>query len=264
MRARHLTLGLWPALAAAWICALAPVAAAKPLVGLRASFVPYQLGKSTTVRFGFDVTTSTGEMPPPLTGVDLSLPAGLNQNASQLGLDICKPAALVKRGPSGCPVNSKVGFGSTNVEVAFGGGLVKQEAQVSAFAGPPESAAEVLFYNESRSPIASKVIYFGKSDENAEGPFAGALETTVPLIPTVPEGNFLATTSFESTLGPLGLTYQRTVRGKSESFRPEGIILPGKCPRGGFQFQVELRFADGSGAADHHSVPCPPMRSGRR
>jgi hypothetical protein len=247
------------------LCALTPAAAsADPVASLDASFVPYRLGKSTTVRFGFDVTTRSGEMPPPLTIVNLALPKGLNQNASELGLDVCRPEALERLGARGCPVNSKVGFGSTEVEVAFGGARIRQHTQLATFVGPPESASELLFLNTSRSPIASRVVYTGRSREDAEGPFAGALETVVPLVPTVPEGNYLATTSFESTLGPLGLTYRRTIDGHSESFQPEGIVLPRRCPRGGFRFLVALEFSDGSTAGDHTTVPCPAKGSARR
>lgn len=256
---RRLAPRLWAAAAITLVCALVPgVANAAPVAQLHASFIPYRLGESTTVQFGFDVSAGPGAIPPPLTLVDLAMPKGLNQNASELGLDICKPKALQELGAKGCPVNSKVGFGTTDVEVAFGGERIRQKTKLDTFLGPPETANELMFLNTARAPIASQVVYFGKSLENAEGPFAGALETVVPLVPTVPGGNYLSTTSFESTLGPLGLTYQRTLHGHTENFRPEGILLPKKCPRGGFRFKVTLQFADGSTASDRTSVPCPP------
>ncbi len=266
MRLRRSPLGFGLALAVALFgAALVPAGAtAKPLVEMHASFIPYRLGEGTTVRFGFEVTARDGEIPSPLSTVILHLPKGLNQNASELGLDICRPAILARRGPRGCPVNSKVGFGTTEVEATFGGDRIRQKAQVSTFVGPPESAAELLFYSESRSPIASRVIYKGKGQESSEGPFGGALETTIPLIPTVPAGNFLATTSFESTLGPLGLTYRRRIGHRLESFQPEGILLPRRCPRGGFRFRVDLRFSDGVEAADRSTLPCPRRGSAHR
>jgi hypothetical protein len=248
----------WLGLVALLLCLAPPAgAAADSTVKLHASFVPYRLGASTTVRFGFDVGDDAGMPAEPVTGVDLGFPAGLNQNASDLGLAVCSPAALAARGPRGCPIDSKVGFGSAAVEVAFGERVVRQRISISTFAGPPESRSELLFYNEGRTPIASTTIFSARGKEGSKEIFGGSLETDVPLIPTVPEGDYLALTSFESTLGPLGLTYERTLRGHTERFRPEGILLPGSCPAGGFGFQVRLRFADGGQAADRTTVPCP-------
>jgi hypothetical protein len=238
------------------IGALVPASAgATPQVKLHASFIPYRLGASTTVKFGFDIATATGAIPAPLTSIDLHLPAGLNKNSSELGLNICQPKALEELGPSGCPVNSQLGFGTAHVEATFGGAPVQVSADVSTFAGPSKSASEFLFYNEEKTPIRTRLVYLGQAREES-GAFSSDLESTVPLIPTVPGGNDLATTSFESTLGPLGLTYYRNIHGRTVGFHPEGIILPKKCPAKGFPFLVELRFADGTKATGHSSVQC--------
>lgn len=256
MRPLHIMLKHCLVLAVVMICALVPAGVgAVPLVELHTSFIPYGLGASTTIRFGFDIATSSGALPPPVTSVDLHLPAGMNQNASELGLNICQPVSLVRLGPSGCPVNSQVGFGTAHVEVAFGGDPVQESAYVSTFAGPAKSGSEVLFYNDAKGPIASRLVYSGHTREES-GPFGGDLETTVPLISTVPGGDYLATTSFESTLGPLGLTYYKRIHGRTVSFHPEGIIIPTKCPSKGFPFLVELRFSDGTQAVGRSAVPC--------
>jgi hypothetical protein len=244
------------ALAVVALCALLPAAAgATVLVKLHTSFVPYRLGASTTVRFGFDIATPTGATPPPLTGIDLHLPAGMNENASELGLGTCQPAALLERGSGGCPVDSQIGFGTARTEVTFGDAPIRSRAHVDAFAGPAKSAGELLFDVEQRTPIRSRLLYLGRA-RTETGPFGSDLETTVPVIPTVPGGNDLATTAFESTLGPLGLTYVRNVHGRRVSFHPEGIIIPGKCPAEGFPFLVELHFDDGTEATARSSVPC--------
>ena len=254
----------WLFLVAVLVGTLMPASAgAIPLVKFHASFIPYRLGASTTIKFGFDIATTTGAIPAPLTSIDLHLPAGLNKNSSELGLSVCQPKALVEFGPSGCPVNSQLGFGTAHVEAAFGGVPVQVSADVSTFAGPPKSASEFLFYNEEKTPIRSRLVYLGQAREES-GAFSSNLESTVPLIPTVPGGNDLATTSFESTLGPLGLTYYRNIHGRPVGFHPEGIILPKNCPAKGFPFLVELGFADGTKASGHNSVQCPPQRLSRR
>src|ERR1700727_936645 len=87
---------------------------------LHASFSPDRLGASTTILFGFSVDTSDGLAPPPLTAMDLKMPAGLGYSTTTLGLAVCTPAIIEAKGLAGCPTNSRLGFGSAVVEVPFG------------------------------------------------------------------------------------------------------------------------------------------------
>src|ERR1700690_2949945 len=73
---------------------------------LNASFAPDRLAAPTTITFGFHLTTTEGTAPPPLTDVDLMMPAGMNYTTTTLGLAICRPAALAAKGLAGCPANS--------------------------------------------------------------------------------------------------------------------------------------------------------------
>jgi hypothetical protein len=257
---------LWAALAATCglvaPAGLAPVpAGAAAMVKLRAAFVPDHLGASTTVRFGFDVLNRPGSGASPVTSVNIHLPAGINENASELGLATCEPAALAALGPAACPVNSQLGFGTAGVEVAFGGGSIQEAASVSTFAGPPKTASELLFYIEGTQPILARLMYSGHVRAES-GVFGSVLETTIPLVPTVPGGNYVTMTRFESTLGPLGLTYRKRVNGRLVSFHPQGVAIPARCPAGGFPFLAELHFADGSQALARTAVPCPPRSHG--
>jgi len=62
--------------------------------------------------------------------------------------------------------------------------------------------------------------------------------------------------TYAQTLGPLGLTYYEDIHGKRVGYKPRGILLPRRCPRGGFAFSASFAFLDGSHTAALTSVPC--------
>ena len=88
---------------------------------------------------------------------------------------------------------------------------------------------------------------------------AGLIDLTVPLVPSLPEGEDVAVTSVRATLGG-NLSYVERSHGREISYRPKGISLPRRCPRGGFPFSATFTFLDGTGASASASVPCPRRR----
>jgi hypothetical protein len=121
--------------AALLACGCLPAAAgavASEQATLKASFSPDRLGATTTVGFSFTVATTDGLAPPPLTGIDLHMPAGLNYTDTNLGLAVCSPQKLELEGLAGCPGNSRLGSGSAYVEVPFGDGAGQELPEVQA------------------------------------------------------------------------------------------------------------------------------------
>src|ERR1035437_10637124 len=105
---------LWPRVLMAlgallWVAFPASASAVPEIATLHAAFSPDRLGASTTISFGFHVETESGLAPPPLSSVDLRMPAGMNYTTTTLGLSICQPAALLARGLAGCSPNSRLG-----------------------------------------------------------------------------------------------------------------------------------------------------------
>jgi hypothetical protein len=242
----------------------ASVADGREAVRLHTEFQPDRLGASTTIGFGLVVTNTDGGVPAALTRVALHFPAGMNSNTSELGLGICQPSALMLSGPEGCPVNSKVGFGTAFVEVAVGAGLVQESASITTFFGPPKTANEVLFYAAGSSPVATSLVFPGQVKPESQGIYGSELEANVPLIESWPEGPPVVLTRFESTIGPRHLTYYVHSHGKTQAFSPRGITVPTTCPNGGFPFAAELTFTDGTEVTATHRVPCPRHRHRRR
>jgi hypothetical protein len=241
------------------VCALPPASAlaVSERATLDASFSPDRLGVPTTITFGFHLATSEGTAPPPLTSLDLKMPAGLNYTTTTLGLAICQPAALLARGLAGCPPNSRLGFGSAYVEVPFGTGAGHEIPEIQAVAGPsPKGNLTVLFYANGLEPVSAQLTFAGEVLP-AYGRFGSQLATNVPLVTSVPDGPDVSIVSVTSTIGPSGLTYYKHVHGRLVAFHPQGVSVPERCPHGGFPFAAEFGFQEGSSASASTTVPCP-------
>lgn len=250
------------ALAAVLGCFFAPASAlaVSEDATLNASFSPDRLGAPTTITFGFHLTTTEGAAPPPLTAVDLKMPAGMNYTTTTLGLAICQPSALAASGVKGCPTNSRLGYGSADVEVPFGTGAGHEIPEVQALSGPsPNGNLVVLFYANGLYPVYAQLAFSGEVLP-ASGAFGSQLATTVPLIASVPGGPDVSVLSVTSTIGPSHLTYYKHVHGRLVSFHPRGVAVPERCPRGGFPFAAEFTFLDGSHTSAQTTVSCPPAR----
>ncbi|MGO9760180.1 MAG: hypothetical protein ACLP1Q_02825 [Solirubrobacteraceae bacterium] len=229
-------------------------------VVLHTSFSPDRLGASTTIGFGFDIAGPGGRAPAPLRSVSLSLPAGINYLSTTLGLAICQPAALLARGPTGCPPDSHLGFGSALVEVPFGQGAGHEVPRIEALMGPPHDGnVVVLFYADGREPVYAQIVFEGELIAGSQT-LGGSLDTAVPLIPSVANGPPVSVVSASTTIGPAHLTYYERVHGHTVSFHPTGVSVPSRCPRGGFAFSAQFSFQDGTSAVARSTVPCPRRR----
>ena len=225
---------------------------------LHASFSPNRLGAPTTISFGFHLETTEGVAPPPLTALVLRIPAGMNYTSTTLGLAICQPAALLARGLAGCSPNSRLGYGSALVEVPFGTGEGHEIPEIQAVAGPsPNGNLVVLFYANGLYPVYAQLAFQGEVLPDS-GRFGSRLQTTVPLVTSVPGGPDVSIVNVQTTIGPSHLTYYRHVHGRLVPFHPRGVAVPERCPRGGFPFEVSFTFLDGGSTSARTAVPCPP------
>jgi hypothetical protein len=248
------------ALAAALLCLLAPAGAhaVSERASLHASFNPNRLGTPTTIAFSFHLSTAEGAAAPPLTAMDLRMPAGLNYTTTTLGLAICQPAALQARGLAGCPANSRLGYGSARVEVPFGTGVGHEIPEIQALSGPsPNGNLVVVFYANGLYPVYAQLAFSGEVLPDT-GRFGSQLATTIPLVTSVPGGPDVSIVDVQTTIGPSHLTYYRHSHGHLVAFRPRGVSVPEHCPHGGFPFAADFTFQDGGHTVATTTVPCPP------
>ena len=250
--------------ACAYACLPGAACAGQQTAKLDVRLTPEQLGAGTTIAFGFQISGAGGGVPSPLTRINLRYPANLGIGTSGLGLESCLPATLEALGPEGCPADSRMGFGSALVEVPLGPELIHETATMTAFMAPVNKGRlAMLFYAEGKAPIYAQLV-FPAVVATAPPPFGGSLNTTLPLVPSVPEAPDAAVVRLRSTIGPVNLTYYEQVHGKRLPYKPKGILLPNSCPHGGFPFAADFSFQDGTRANATARVACPRRRNARR
>jgi hypothetical protein len=196
-----------------------------------------------------------------LTELDVRYPGDLGIGLSGLGIATCSAATLEVSGPAGCPADSRMGFGSVLVEIPIGPEIVTETGQVWIFRAADQSGHIAMLLSASgETPVYAQVV-FPAILLPATWPFGGRLHVDVPLVPSLPEAPDVSVVRVRSTIGPQHLTYYERVHGRLVAYNPQGILLPDRCPRGGFAFAARLAFQDGSHASARTAVPCPRSRS---
>ena len=242
---------------------------AKQFVSLKVGFSPDRLSTSTTVNFGFDVTTPTGQPPSPLVGISMSMPKGVDLSTTSLGLAVCDSVLLEADGPEGCSPNAVMGHGTALVEVPIGPEILHEWANITILMGSAvEHHTTLIYYADGRTPVSAQVVFTGLLLP-ASGPFGGLLNMTIPLVPSLPGAPDAAVVHVRATFGPAGLHYYKRQRGRTVAYKPEGVETPSTCPAGGFPFAATFGFQDGTNASAKAVVPCPSAagsirRGGRR
>lgn len=240
------------------IRSLIPIASGESeQVLLQAGFTPYKLHSSTTIDFAFQVKSPPRTVPQPLIGINIALPAGLQATTAALGLADCNPHTIYEHGVEGCPPNSLVGHASAIATVPIGPELISEQVHIGLTATPSKAGhLEILYGAEGVTPVFDELVFRGEILE-ADPPYGDEIATFIPPIETLPEAPYASVVSMSATIGPQGLTYYKRRHGKQVPYQPEGIVLPARCPRRGFQFAATFTFLDEATKTTHAVVPCP-------
>jgi hypothetical protein len=237
-----------------------PVAAHATSATLTAAFVPEHTGGRSTLEFGFAFSAPPGQVPPPLTQIELRYPSNLGIALSGLGLATCTAQTLEASGPSSCPSNSIMGRGNAFSGIVLGDTVISENAPITVLRSPDvEGHLAVLFAAEGTTPVDTRIVFPGLLLP-APSPFGGLVSIGVPLVPTLPGAPYISVIHLRATIGPIGVTYYEQVSGRTLAYSPKGVLLPGRCPRGGFPFAARFSFLDGSVANAQTTVHCPPRR----
>jgi hypothetical protein len=239
-------------------CVWLPVTAhAADPATLHVTFDPERLGHSTTLEFTAQIAAPTGRDLAPLSELDVLYPGTLGVDVGELGLGSCTQSTLEAFGPGGCPADSRMGEGSAFAEIPIGPTVLDETAPVAIVRGPEsEEHLALLFYASGSTPVFAQLA-FGGLLLPAPAPYGARIHIDVPLVQGLPGGGDVAILALHATIGPLGLTYYEHVDGEVVAYKPKGILLPRKCPRGGFAFLATFTFLDGRHARAHTVVPCP-------
>lgn len=225
---------------------------------LTAKFSPERLGKRSTLDFGFSFSAPPGEVPPPLTQVELRYPSNLGIALSGLGLATCSPATLESiQGAAACPPNSIMGRGTAFTGIVLAGAPITETAPILVLRAPNNQGhIALLFYAEGTTPVNTRIVFPGLLLP-ASSPFGGLVSIGVPLVPTLPGAPYISVLHLNATLGPIGVTYYEHIGGTTLAYTPRGILLPPACPHRGFPFAAVFGFQNGSHASAETTIPCP-------
>ncbi len=238
------------------IFGLSSVASAAPTVTFKATAEPIEgyphtgniLGAGAALRSEFTISgTEYGGFPPPVIGVNVSLPAGAKINKS--GWKQCTTETLEHIGPSGCAKGSAAGpIGHALGIVSFGKERVEEETTVQGFF---TSGGNLDFFTDGHSPVALEIVSKGKFT-HAGGKFSEEILTEVPLVETVPGAPDASVLKINVKVGAARKEHGKTIYYGTE---------PKTC-HGGLPLKAEIVFAELGGLPRQvvtvpYTAPCP-------
>lgn len=224
------------------------------------------LGSSTAV--DVDLRLDPRQMPiEPLSEVRFEYPASLGVVSSGLGIATCsRPAQdfaqVLVTGPrlGGCPPNSVMGYGSALaiVRLLGNGQRIREYAGVTLLAGPlARGRLGLVIYVDGTRPFGAELAFAGEVSD-APPPYGGALAVRMPQVPGIQDIATVSLVDLRIAIGSHAIRYYERRGRRTVAYRPDGIALPARCPRGGFRFGAQVIFADGTRRAARSTTPCPP------
>lgn len=234
---------------------LAAVAWATNMLTVQESFTPDKLGAPANLSITAQFSSSTGTPPSPITKLTLYAPPGLGIDAH--GAGTCTPMTLRLHGPSGCPANSRVGFGGGVGLIELPKQVIRERYTIDFFFAPREHGhLALLAYASASSPVLVELTVVAKEVPSPK-PYGLGFSVEVPPISTIPGATLASVESAFATFGATNVAYYENVRGKRTLVHLRGVIVPKTCPRGGFPTEGTLNFADGSTLTVNPTIPCP-------
>ena len=249
-------------------------AAAEPPVELTASLpAGARLGAESPVRLGLRIDPR--RLPTPVRELRLRFPASLGIATSGLGAATCRrtaaefEAVMIRGyGLAGCSPNAVMGRGTARAEVRFGPSstegpiTIPELASVSMLAAPfDDGRFGLLFLANGTRPFGVTLAYKGRI-EPAPAPWGGALTLLIAPVPNEFDAE-IALTAIAFEIGAPQIRYRERRNGRTSWYRPEGVVLPSRCPRGAFPFHAQLTFADGTTRDVRTTMRCPTPRTRR-
>jgi hypothetical protein len=239
-------------LAAVALAAQAPTGQA---LVLHASFTPDKLGASTNLSLNAKLVSSTPDPPPPITKFILYAPAGLRIDTR--GAGTCAVAVLRQDGPSGCPESSRAGFGGGVGVLQLPNETVHAPFTLDFFFAPKQDGhLRLLVYASALIPAGVEFVVVA-NEIPAPKPYGLGFSVEIPPISSFPGAPDASIESAFVTVGGTHVAYYESIHGKQTLVHLKGLVVPRRCPRGGFPTAGKVYFADGSTLTVNPTIPCP-------
>jgi hypothetical protein len=233
-------------LALALCAGLASAAQAQTVASIAPSLSPDRLGARASLTFTVHYSGGEFGVPLPVRRLIVRFPAGLRPDIPSLRS--CTAAHLLAHGPNGCPAQSELGRGHALVETHAGTETIAEEAALWAFLGPPSNLQPTIeILAQGYTPLDERKV-FTATVLPAEAPYGEELEMSIPPIPTLIFEPDASIVDFSLTIGA---DKRHRTRGANT------VLVPSRCPAGGFPFAAEFTYADGSSGASLATAPCP-------
>lgn len=234
---------------------LAAVALADDTLVVHESFTPDKLGEPTNLSVTAKFLSTTGTPPSPIAKLTLYAPAGLGIDAR--GAGTCSARVLALRGPSGCPANSRAGFGGGVGLVELPKSVIRERYTLDFFFGPSRRGhIALLAYASAIAPVPVELVVIAR-EVHAPKPYGLGFSVEIPPIATLPGASLASVESAYATFGATNVAYYETVHGKRTLVHLRGMIAPKRCPLGGFPSEGKIDFADGTSLTVNPTIPCP-------
>jgi hypothetical protein len=247
------------AVAAFAVCAasaaLTTAASATETLSVQPRFDPDTLAAPTNFSLTASFISTTGLPPSPITKFTLYAPAGMEVNPD--GVDTCAAAALEQRGPSGCPAHSRAGFGGGVAAIELATETVREPYTLDFFfATKTRGHLRLLIYASAVAPESVELVLQARQVP-APKPYGLGFSVEVPPVSSFPGGPDASIESAFVTVGGPNVAYYESVAGKRRLVRLKGIVVPKRCPTGGFPTQATVDFAGANPLTVDSTIPCP-------
>ena len=236
---------------------LAAVASASETFTLRARFTPDKLGVPTNLSAIATFTSTTAGSLPPVTKVTAYAPAGMSLDVQGAGMCTVTAPQLQEAGPSACPADSRLGFGSGTAKSELGGQFLDAPFTLEFFLARPEGGRRTfLVYVNANSPASFQLGLVAR-EIRVPKPYGIGLSFAIPIIPSLPGAGLGWVERALLTFGSSNVAYFRTVHGRRKLLHVKGIVAPRSCPVGGFPVEAMVEYVDATTSTANTTIPCP-------
>lgn len=213
---------------------------------LTPSLSPNRLGAKGALNLTIRYSGGESGIPSPVRRTVLRFPAGLGVEIPHLRS--CAIAHLRAHGPKACSQQSLLGRGHALAEALAGSQLITEDISLWLFLGPfhnLEPSFEVL--GQGFTPFDQRVVLTGTVIPDSP-PYGEDLVISTPQIPTVPLEPDASILTMSLTVG---------VSKPRNPHTANTVVVPSRCPLGGFPFAADFTYIDGSSGSTVAKAPCP-------
>jgi hypothetical protein len=220
----------------------------------KAGFSPDALGVPTNVFGSATIGSTDTPLPSPIVHINVMGPAGLTLDLE--GTGTCTVAILENQGPTGCPADSKAGFGGGLGGYEIAHEVIHEEYTLDFFlADNKPGHVELLIYLDGSTPVSIQMVFKAPVIDEPK-PYGLGFSVEVPLIKVLPEASDASALTAFFTAGAKNIAYYKKIKGKKKLFHVKGIVTPKTCPSGSWPAKSEISFQDGTTVTNKIAIPC--------